>query len=74
MAGNISDHWTVHQTLKTYPQAVPVFIRLKTDCVGCWLERFCTLADVSNNYGLQLDDLLASLCSVGTPGAVEEER
>lgn len=75
MAVPISPDWTVQQTLKTYPQSIPVLLRLKTDCVGCWLERFCTLEDVSSNYGIHLEVLLDSLGnSVSSINVEEEER
>jgi hypothetical protein len=74
MAIFVSRDWTVQRTLKDHPQLVPIFNRLKTDCVGCWLERFCTLEDVSSNYAIQIDFLLDSLRSFDLPGEVEEER
>lgn len=74
MAASLSRDWTVQRTLKEYPQLIPIFIRLKTGCVGCWLERFCTLEDVSSNYGLQVDFLLESLCDLDAPEAEEETR
>jgi hybrid cluster-associated redox disulfide protein len=75
MAGSISRDWTVGQTLKAYPQVVPVFTRLKTGCVGCWLERFCTLEDVGSHYGIQPEVLLDSLCRyVSSIDSQEEER
>ncbi len=50
--------------MQTYPQTVSVFLALKTDCVGCHLERFCTLEEVAASYKLQLDFLLERLREV----------
>ena len=61
MAALVSKDWTVHQTLEAHPGTVSVFIRLKTDCVGCWLVRFCTLEEVSGYYGIPIEVLLESL-------------
>lgn len=52
---------TVLDVLQAYPPTAQVFIHLKTSCVGCWLARFCSLADVSKHYTLDLDTLLAAL-------------
>jgi hybrid cluster-associated redox disulfide protein len=57
----LTQDWTVEQTLLTYPQTADVFIRFKVDCVGCRLEKFCTLEEVVRDYNLILDDFLAAL-------------
>lgn len=61
MEENLSAAWTVARVLKTYPQLAGVFLALKTDCVGCHLNRFCTLQDVAASYGLPLGILLQKL-------------
>ncbi len=53
--------WTAEQMMQTYPQTVSVFLALKTDCVGCHLERFCTLEEVAASYELRLEVLLEKL-------------
>jgi hybrid cluster-associated redox disulfide protein len=49
---------TVAQILKERPQSAHVFINMKTDCVGCYMMKFCTLQDVSENYSIDLDELI----------------
>ena len=61
MSALLTKDWTVDQVLASYPQAADEFIRLKADCVGCRLDRFCTLEEVARDYDLVLHDLLASL-------------
>lgn len=61
MSALLSKEWTIEQVLESYPQAADIFIRLKADCVGCRLDRFCTLEEVARDYDLVLDDFLASL-------------
>jgi hybrid cluster-associated redox disulfide protein len=56
-----SKDWTVQQALAAHPEAIHVFIRLKTDCIGCKMEHFCSLEEVCNQYGLQLEILLTAL-------------
>jgi len=57
----LTKDWTVEQVLESYPQAAAVFLHLKADCVGCRLERFCTLEEVALDYNLVLDNFLADL-------------
>jgi hybrid cluster-associated redox disulfide protein len=52
---------TVEEVLKTWPQTLWVFRRHGTDCVGCLLQRFCTLEDVSETYEVGLQDLIKDL-------------
>ncbi|GAB4415528.1 MAG: hypothetical protein Kow002_00720 [Anaerolineales bacterium] len=61
MSTILAKDWTVQQVVESYPQAADFFIQLKTDCVGCRLDWFCTLEDVARDYALNLDELLAIL-------------
>lgn len=47
--------------MQAYPQTVSVFLALKMGCVGCSLERFCSLEDVAASYELSLDVVLEKL-------------
>ncbi len=53
--------WTAAQAMQAYPETVSVFLTLKTDCVGCYLARFCTLNEVANAYHLPPKQLLEKL-------------
>jgi hybrid cluster-associated redox disulfide protein len=52
---------TVEDILKKWPQAFSVFRSRNTDCVGCLLQRFCTLKDVAETYEIALEDLMMDL-------------
>lgn len=54
-------YWTVAEILATHPQTAKEFIVWKTDCVGCYLSRFCTLEDVAATYSLDTDEVLAKI-------------
>ncbi len=54
-------NWTVAQVMKAYPQAISVFLELKTDCVGCHLDKFCTLSEVAAAYELPPERLFHKL-------------
>jgi hybrid cluster-associated redox disulfide protein len=51
----------VASILQQWPQTNQVFFNQKTACVGCYLSRFCTLAEVAASYELPLDILLEKL-------------
>lgn len=53
--------WTVADVLTAFPQSAAAFIALRTDCVGCHLDRFCTLEEVAAVYEIPLEQLLARL-------------
>jgi hypothetical protein len=57
----ITSEWTVREVLQACPEKAQVFFRLNTDCVGCWLQHFCTLKDVSGAYTLEVGNLVRSL-------------
>jgi hybrid cluster-associated redox disulfide protein len=52
---------TVEQILSVRPQAAQTFREMKTACLGCRLERFCSLEQVARQYDLDLNIFLARL-------------
>lgn len=57
----IDIHLTVEEVLQRFPPAFSVFMRNKTKCVGCLMQRFCTLADVANMYQIPLEKLIQEI-------------
>jgi hybrid cluster-associated redox disulfide protein len=57
----IESHWTVDETLRKKLEASRVFIRNQMQCVGCYMQKFCTLKDVSGIYQKDLDEFLKDL-------------
>jgi len=51
----------VEEILKKWPQTYSVFRNRNTDCVGCLLQRFCSLQDVADTYEIELQDLATDL-------------
>ena len=37
------------------------FLNLRVDCIGCFMNKFCTLEDVSRHYGLNMDTIINTL-------------
>lgn len=52
---------TVEDVLKKWPQTYSVFRNRKTDCIGCLLQRFCSIQDVADTYEFSAQDLLVDL-------------
>lgn len=55
---DISSKITVKELLEKYPGLLPMFIEMKLGCAGCPADAFHTLADVANEYKLDVDQLL----------------
>jgi len=52
---------TVEDILKKWPLTVSIFHNRNTDCIGCLLQRFCTLQDVSETYNFSLAEMTKDL-------------
>lgn len=57
----IQSHWTVDKTLTQKPETSQVFNKYQTQCVGCYMQKFCTLKVVTEIYQINLDEFLESL-------------
>ena len=57
----LSAQFTVEDILKKWPLAFSIFRNRNTDCVGCLLQRFCTLKDVAESYEVELQGLTKDL-------------
>lgn len=64
MAAQMIDQSSIQEILREYPEVIPVFIQLKTQCIGCAFERFCTLEDVSKHYEIPINELVEFLSRV----------
>ena len=56
----------VEDVLKKWPETFSVFQKRHTNCIGCMLQRFCTLQDVAENYEITVEDLTKELESCVT--------
>jgi hybrid cluster-associated redox disulfide protein len=54
-------HMTVEAVLQKWPETWAVFKAQRTDCIGCFMQRFCTLQEVAETYQLPLESLLNEL-------------
>ncbi len=58
---------TVAETLARWPEAIPVFMRHGTACVGCVMAPFETVDEIALIYGLDRDQLLDELRAAAQP-------
>lgn len=65
----VSPQMTVKELLSKRPDAASVFFKNKTLCVGCYFDRFCTLEDVAQTYGLYLESFLEEL-QISSPSII----
>jgi hypothetical protein len=47
--------------LGEYPEALHMWIALKTDCAGCYLMKFCSLDYVAQEYHIKVATLIEEL-------------
>ena len=60
----IDIHSTVEEVLQKRPDAFSVFMHNKTKCVGCYLQRFCTLKDMGEMYQIPLEKFIKEIENV----------
>lgn len=68
-ANRFSPQISVAELLGAWPQAIPVFLRYRLDCVGCSMAAFETLADVIAIYRLPAERFLTDLERSIQPGS-----
>ena len=61
LQGMDTDQLTVEEILKKWPQTFSIFKNRNTGCIGCFLQRFCTLQDVAETYGVSLQEMKRDL-------------
>jgi hypothetical protein len=49
---------TVEEILKKWPKTYVVFRNRNTDCIGCLLQKFCSVQDVADTYEVSPQDLI----------------
>lgn len=57
----IQPEMTVEDLLKKWPEACTVFLNGKAECIGCFLQKFCTLREVASTYEVSTEAFVAEL-------------
>jgi len=53
----ISSTILVADLLNRYPLTASLLIELRVDCIGCSMNHFCTLEDLTKYYDLDLEKI-----------------
>jgi hypothetical protein len=54
----LSPAMLVADVLALSPLIAPLFVELRVDCLGCSMNRFCTLADLCQHYEMNPETVL----------------
>ncbi len=57
----IQPEMTIEEVLKTWPEAYTVFLNGKAECIGCFLQKFCTLREAAGVYGISPEEFIHEL-------------
>ncbi len=57
----ISETTCVEDMTQKYPETAVLLLRKGVQCVGCWVSRYHTVADVAREWHLDLPHLLREL-------------
>lgn len=51
----------VQSVLQQWPQAAPVFLKYRMNCIGCSMDVFDSLSDALNSYAIPAETFLHEL-------------
>jgi len=54
----LSPRILVADLLELSPLVAPLLIELRVDCVGCSMNKYCTLEELCAQYGIDLETLI----------------
>jgi len=63
-ASDIRGDTIVARALETGPAVRGLFVSRRTACVGCSMDRFCTVRDAAEAYNLDTEKFIADLLSL----------
>ncbi len=70
----ITAETSVSEMTALYPRTAVVLIKMGVQCVGCWISRFHTVADLALEWNLDLDRLLKELNEIARDEVRRAER
>jgi hypothetical protein len=54
----LSPRTLVADLLAATPLIAPLFVELRVDCIGCSMNKFCTVEDLCDQYRLDLETIM----------------
>ena len=72
----LHDQITVDEVLRRWPETWVVFKDKGTQCLGCFMQRFCSLREVAEAHQLSLQELIQELekCANQKPKGASHEN
>jgi hybrid cluster-associated redox disulfide protein len=61
MNENINPNLSVEETLRRWPETIPVFLMNRMGCVGCTMAAYESLSNAAEIYRLPLDKFISDL-------------
>lgn len=63
----------VEEMTQAYPETAVLLLRRGVQCVGCWISRYHTVADLAHEWHLDLQRLLRELNAVADEAEEAQE-
>ena len=57
----LSPHVLVADLLDAFPPMASLLLELRLDCLGCSMNKFCTLEELCKHYELDLDTFIVTI-------------
>ena len=57
----ISPQVLIADVLHVSPHVASLLLELRVDCLGCSMNKFCTLEELSGHYGLDTNNLIRTI-------------
>jgi hypothetical protein len=62
----LSPHILVADLLDYSPLVVPLLLEFRVDCIGCFMNKYCTLEELCTQYELDLEGILGRIQEILT--------
>jgi hypothetical protein len=57
----LSPQILIADLLASTPLMAHLFVELRVDCIGCSMNRFCTIEDLCDQYHLELETVISMI-------------
>ena len=57
----LSSQTLLADMLRSSPLVTSLLLELRVDCIGCSMNKFCTLDELCKHYGLELENVICKV-------------
>jgi hypothetical protein len=57
----LSPRTVIADLLTASPLTARALLKLRVDCIGCSMNKFCTLKEISGHYDLEIETVIGTL-------------